>query len=603
MFDQPTPHQPPRQTVVRPRTSHPGPTRREGGDSRRTVSPLLAATGLLLLAVSALAGLPQPMCVYYGEARDGHGWPYTTNAHVVLLRGDQEIAAHTIQGSLSPGVNFALYAHLDDGRTREAYSPRAVRTGDLVSVVVRDAEGEKTIMEGSAVPAVGKPGEMVLIHVTAAEDADGDLLPDPWEQQLVDWSLGGLLGIEEVHPWDDFDGDGQSNWEEYNAGTFAFLDYDLLFAERLQRTPNGRLRISFLSVPGKVYGARYVTNPGLTRWTPAPLAVSDAADFQPAPIEGTGDWLSLYVPGVLAHAYFRPTVESAVSYSLLDPRWVSWLAAADEAGNPPYPESGFQPGDNGGANFGPWVDLGNGEAEWSTELGGSIGGSDRSWVLRGSGAMGRSLPGTTHHGLWQLRMVHDRRSQSFSGFNLKSAASPGFAATEVIRIGMAGQPVPSAEKGIFISTDGGDHYTFLDCDWSDGWGDTILYGLSWDERGRFVLTVNNLNEALTSRFEGMLPTSAISTLGVGLSGSSSTEELRFDTLTFQTDPAVHVERAGDVLVLSWPEGWGDYMLQSATELSSPGGWAPVVEPAVVSQGVIRVSVALADLQRYFRLSR
>ncbi|MCW5558526.1 MAG: hypothetical protein KIT22_11935, partial [Verrucomicrobiae bacterium] len=71
---------------------------------------------VLALAGTVAAGVPQPMCVYYGQAVDGYGLPYLTNATVFLRRGTNEIARHVVRGALAPGVNFALYAHLDDGR-------------------------------------------------------------------------------------------------------------------------------------------------------------------------------------------------------------------------------------------------------------------------------------------------------------------------------------------------------------------------------------------------------------------------------------------------------------------------------------------------------
>ena len=57
--------------------------------------------------------------------------------------------------------------------------------------------------------------------------------------------------------------------------------------------------------------------------------------------------------------------------------------------------------------------------------------------MTGSNAVGRSLPGVAHHGLWQVRMVHDPANTGISGFNLKSAGLAGFASTERIRVGMA----------------------------------------------------------------------------------------------------------------------------------------------------------------------
>jgi hypothetical protein len=256
----------------------------------------LACAGLLALVPTLVAGLPQPMCVYYGQALDGYGWPYRTNAEVVLLRGSTEVARQTIRGSISPGVNFALYVHLDDGRTAVPYSARALRSGELVSLVVRDSEGQKPIMENATVPPVGQPGELVLVNVTAATDLDGDGLPDRWEEEMIAWSGGALHSIYDVRGSDDFDGDGLTNLQEYRAGTFAFLDYDYLMIDWLARTPGNRLRMTFLSVPGKIYSVHGTTNLTETLWELSPFALSEAGPLALTPAEGNGGWISLYLP-------------------------------------------------------------------------------------------------------------------------------------------------------------------------------------------------------------------------------------------------------------------------------------------------------------------
>lgn len=249
------------------------------------------------------------MCIFYGQARDGYGLPYRDKADVILFRGTDEIARHTIRGSLSPGVNFALYVHLDDGGGDQPYSPRALRTGDRVSLVVRDAEGDKTIMESQILPPVGSPGDLLLLNVTAAQDADGDGLSDQWERELIAWSNGTLSNLWDVKGDDDFDGDGLSNRQEYQAGTFAFLDYDALIVEQFNPSANGRLRLTFLSVAGKTYLMRGTTDLAEPVWQPSAFALSEAGPLQTTPAEGNGDWLSLYVPVQDPMRFYRLVVE------------------------------------------------------------------------------------------------------------------------------------------------------------------------------------------------------------------------------------------------------------------------------------------------------
>lgn len=431
----------------------------------------------------------------------------------------------------------------------------------------------------------------------------GGRVTDPWEQEMVYWSFGALHNITDVHPGDDFDGDGQSNWDEYRAGTFAFLDYDSFFAEDNGLTTNRRFRVSFLSVPGKAYGVRYVTALNQNLWTPSPIAISETADYQTGPVEGTGDWLSLYVPAELNSSFFRPTVESFDSYPLSATSFISAITATDNADNDPYPTSHFQSGDNGGFNFEPWMKLEGSVSSGAKFLAGSIGGSSRSWAMSGTYAVGRSLPGIAHHGLWQIRMVHDPDNTEFSGFNLKSAGLPGFDETEIIRVGMALEPIASIGKGISVSTDGGQTYTFMDCGWEDGRGDNIIYQFCWDESGGYTLVVLNTTEGITSQFTGIMPSSAVTMIGVGVFGVSSIESIQFDNLSFQTEPALTMRYAENKITLSWPSGFANYALQYSSDLGKSSGWETVREPLQSSDGINWLTLPMTNQQQFFRLSK
>jgi hypothetical protein len=264
---------------------------------------------LLVFALQcALAGLPQPMCIYYGQAEDEYGWPYSgSHAGDVILRiGTNEIARHHVTGSLSPGVNFALYVPIDDGRG-PAYVQNAAVTGATVAIVISDHAGERLVMETNSLPKVGKPGDVIAIRVTAGSDADHDLLPDEWERAVLYWSTNPYINsIDDLRPGDDLDGDGVSNWEEYLAGTLADDPSDYFRAEQGERTSNHCLRIQFYSVRGKIYQLFSTANlANGAGWQVCGFSTSEAGPWQLTPAEGDGHWMSLYAPISTTNLAFR----------------------------------------------------------------------------------------------------------------------------------------------------------------------------------------------------------------------------------------------------------------------------------------------------------
>jgi hypothetical protein len=233
------------------------------------------------------------------------------NAQVILRSGGREVTRCTVRGAWAPGVNFALYAPMDDGRD-ERYRAGAVRTNEPVQVVVLDNGTEYPILETNALSVAGQPGEILFVNVTAGEDANGNGIPDFWDQVLVDYSGGTLTSIWQVVGSADFDGDGVSNADEYRSGTLAFLNSDYFFAEQLGRMSNGCVRISVLTVPGKVYRVEEA-GPGWVQdawtWAPQPFATTPAGRPDQTAIVGTGHYLDFYVPATNRHSVLRLNVE------------------------------------------------------------------------------------------------------------------------------------------------------------------------------------------------------------------------------------------------------------------------------------------------------
>jgi hypothetical protein len=102
---------------------------------------------------------------------------------------------------------------------------------------------------------------------------------------------------------------------------------------------------------------------------------------------------------------------------------------------------------------------------------------------------------------------------------------------------------------------------------------------------------------------GKLPTSALRMLGMGVYGNLTADSLQFDSLLFQTTPELILQKQGNDVVLSWPAGFAGYSLQSKSELTQAGSWAPVNTPTFSSSGVNSVTVPITARQQYFRLRR
>lgn len=244
-----------------------------------------AFLGVLLGIATGIASAfpPAPYYTLYGTVRDQVGQTVTAEgAQVILLKGGVEVGRTSIT-SARIDQSYELNVRIDQNRIGTTfYTEKAIAAGGLFSLVV-SMNGEQFYpIEVSGDLTAGRGSERVKLDLTLGEDKDGDGLPDAWEA----WQLyqAGYYP-DENGEWDlslidrdgDFDGDGQINWLEYLAGTFAG-DATEVLSMTIKEKLATNVRLEFFGITGKVYTIE--SSADMKVWTRVPFAVG-------AP--GTGD--------------------------------------------------------------------------------------------------------------------------------------------------------------------------------------------------------------------------------------------------------------------------------------------------------------------------
>ncbi|MEM9481268.1 MAG: hypothetical protein AAGA58_16585, partial [Verrucomicrobiota bacterium] len=223
---------------------------------------------------------PAPYYTIYGIVRDQVGQTVTAEgASVILLKGGEEIARTAIDGNSRLDQNYELAIRLDQNRFGTAlYSERAVEAQGLFSLAV-DLNGALFYpIEVSGSLTAGMGGERVRLDLNLGEDSDLDGLPDVWEEWQL-YQAGhypdefGNWAIDLLSKNGDFDRDGQSDWMEYVAGTFAG-DATERFKLDIKEKNATHVRFEFYAIIGKTYTIERTTD--LRTWSRIPFSIGAA---------------------------------------------------------------------------------------------------------------------------------------------------------------------------------------------------------------------------------------------------------------------------------------------------------------------------------------
>ena len=229
---------------------------------------IAAAVGMLWLASDSRAFPPAPSHLIYGQVRDEYGVPLSiTNATIIFATTNADLLGSSVVPNLEPGVNYRLNLSVDSGVSPDLYKTTALQPNVPFRLRVRIGGVNYLPMEMVANYAlVGQPAKSTRIDLTLGVDADGDGLPDAWQQ----WLMSMLGAGAKTGPNDDADGDGISNLNEYLAGTYAF---DPAEGFRLNLVPNGDgpQLLEFMVIIGRTYTVH--TSSDLQTWTTIPFNI------------------------------------------------------------------------------------------------------------------------------------------------------------------------------------------------------------------------------------------------------------------------------------------------------------------------------------------
>ena len=252
-----------------------------------------ARLALVLLALTITPGLgptaraypPGPYHVLYGTVRDQYGTPLNSAQAQIVLQTPAGLRfyAPVVPGVSIAGVNYLMRVPLDSGVNADLYQPNALLpAAPFKLMVVIGAVTNLPIQMTGTNLALGSWARSTRLDLTLGVDANGDGLPDAWENAFLA-ALGATNTLASLNANLVLTADGRNLAQQFLLGTAVF-------------DPDHPLKITFLGFNGASPVLQFPTLAGRTYTV---WMSTDLNNWSPAALNLVGD-----TPGTPARSFY-----------------------------------------------------------------------------------------------------------------------------------------------------------------------------------------------------------------------------------------------------------------------------------------------------------